>query len=409
MGGESWKLVRSATRRVRTSVRRTGIPVLACALSLAALPDGVAAQETGEETESAAAAKAQGAIHEVRRGDTLWGLAGVYLGSPFLWPRIFENNRQVVEDPHWIYPGELLALPGAGAVAVADASAVAVDPIDTGDAAQAREPVPFAPSSGGRVGVSGFGGSSLFDTSPDIGNVIGRLDIGTYSEPVLVSESDFYRAPLLLREEELPYTGRTVRKLEGNPLDLRIPPGVMVHDQVLIELDALDVVAGDQLRAIRWVSGPDGRNIARSIAVLDVLDADEETARARVTKLFNDYRVGDIVILAEGFDVPETLGQAVDEDGLRTVLAASEIDQPVLGEGDMIFFVSGSQDGVNVGDEFLLFDVRDDADTPASDRLATARVVRVTPETSTARIIDLRDTSPARGSAARRVLRGVSN
>jgi hypothetical protein len=75
----------------------------------------------------------------------------------------------------------------------------------------------------------------------------------------------------------------------------------------------------------------------------------------------------------------------------------------------MIFFVSGSQDGVNVGDEFLLFDVLDDADTPASDRLATARVVRVTPETSTARIIDLRDTSPARGSAARRVLRGVSN
>jgi len=399
MGGESWKLVRS--------VRWTGIPVLACTLSLAALPGVVAAQETGEATESAAAAKAQGAVHEVQRGDTLWDLAGVYLGSPFLWPRIFENNRQVVEDPNWIYPGELLAVPGANAVAVADASSVAVERIETGGAAQ--EAVPFSPLPRGREGVSGFGGSSLFDTSPDIGNVIGRLDVETYGDPVLVSESDFYRAPLLLREDELPYTGRTVRKMEGNPLDLRMPSGLMVHDLVIVELDALDVVAGDQLRAIRWASGHDGRRVARSVAVLDVLDADEETARARVTKLFDDYRVGDIVILAEGFDVPETLGQAVDDDGLTTVLVASEIEQPVLGEGDMIFFGSGSQDGVNIGDEFLLFDVRDDADAHASDRLATARIVRVTPETSTARIIDLRDTSPAPGSAARRVLRGVAN
>ncbi|MFV1985907.1 MAG: LysM peptidoglycan-binding domain-containing protein [Gemmatimonadota bacterium] len=402
MSGESGKLVRRAM-------------VLGCVLSLAVLPVVAAAQESSEVTESAAAAKAQGAVHEVRRGDTLWDLAGVYLGSPFLWPRIFESNRQVVEDPHWIYPGEILALPGESGVATADASAVAVERLETWDTAREQRAAPYEPPPGrgeslpGREVVSGFGGSSLFDTSPDVGSVIGRLDVESYGDPVLVSESDFYRAPLLIREEELSYTGRTVRKLEGNPLGLRMPAGVRVHDLVIIELDALDVVAGDELRAIRWATGLDERRIARSVAMLDVLDADGETARARVTRLFDDYQVGDIVMLAEGFDVPETLGQAVDEDGLKTVVAGAETEQPVWGEGDMIFLEMGSQDGVGIGDEFLLFDIEDDADARASDRLATARIVRVTPETSTARIVDLRDTSPQRGSAARRVLRGISN
>ena len=46
-------------------------------------------------------------VHIVQPGDTLWGLAGHYLGNPYLWPQIWEKNTWVL-DAHWIYPGDPL-------------------------------------------------------------------------------------------------------------------------------------------------------------------------------------------------------------------------------------------------------------------------------------------------------------
>jgi LysM domain len=69
--------------------------------------------------------------YTVKRGDTLWGIASMYLKDPWLWPEVWVINPQI-PNPHLIYPGDQLALAygadGRPSVRVEQAGEVRLDP-----------------------------------------------------------------------------------------------------------------------------------------------------------------------------------------------------------------------------------------------------------------------------------------
>jgi nucleoid-associated protein YgaU len=49
--------------------------------------------------------------HTVKKGESLWRIAGKVYGNPLKWPLIYRANKDKIKHPNKIYPGQVLTIP----------------------------------------------------------------------------------------------------------------------------------------------------------------------------------------------------------------------------------------------------------------------------------------------------------
>ena len=365
------RLDRSAPVDRRSALRTLRIAGMRAALVALVVPAIAFAQETTERR-----------THVVKEGDTLWDLAGAYLTDPFLWPEIYRINTDVVEDPHWIYPGELLQIPGPGELTVAADQPL---PVEQGVEEQQR---PVGPTIFARTT-----SAPSYGTRPTTANRRVRTPVEEV-ERAAVREGEFMAAPWIDRNGGPEQHGEIVALAEMPGIakaadPLRLAP----QDRAYVTLPR-DVGAARGERYLAYELGPpieQGQIIVPTgILVVEQPSTDEATL-VRIERMFGEVKIGNRFIPLERIQLPTDARPAPVDLGVRSkvIWIAS---QSILPSVQHYLLIDASRkDGVSLGDQFTV--IRGRVDLHSGIRLpeqpvALAQVVRVTERGATVMIVD---------------------
>jgi hypothetical protein len=357
--------------------------------------------------------------HTVNRGDTLWDLARTYLGDPLLWPEIYRINTTVVEDPHWIYPGEVLRLTGGAdvsAVPTTDTpppadqqadltdSAVAVNAPDSLRAEEAAAPDDAAPDDAvaePQAGSLDVGNRVDNRDNIDLSPLVGRK-VSQNNEPSLelslarayrpIRKSEFYSSGFLTENQKIP-----MGVLLGTMTPLQIEADNTRNSAQLFTRVAIKPPAGgsyqvgDSLLLVRVLPAfQNYGNIIIPTGLVRVQDVKGEENVAEVIAAYGQISQGNMAIPAEKFVEPGSVRPVPISDGLDAKVLTHRDRQPLSGMQDVIFLDKGRADGVALGDLFELRSIarkREGAPAVTSEVTATVQVVHLGERHSSARVI----------------------
>jgi len=337
--------------------------------------------------------------HTVVRGDNLWDLAQTYLGNAFLWPEIYRLNRDVVEDPHWIFTGEILRLPGEGPPVVSQTPAGEI-------------PAPVAPSlpppldPSARTVFSRDVGAQVPTTPPaTMGTVIYNV------EPhATVRAGQVLSAPYVDREGGPRGFGRILKSGDiAGVAEASERFRFQAYDRIFIAPPAGYVAPeGERYLAIRL--GPvieDQGQIIIPTGIVEVTKAARSgtAAAAKVIRAFNEVAATDRLIPLDTAGMGTTVRPVRVADGPSTTIRWINGEPVLPSVQNFVVLGVSSRNGVRMGDEFVIYKP---SPRPEDGQLrdpeiliGKAQVVRSTPYGVTAVILGQEQPAIKEGMSAR--------
>jgi hypothetical protein len=397
----------------RTTISRSRIGSLLTAGLLLGAP-AARAQDTLE----VGAPQQRPQVHVVQLGETLWALAEHYYGDPLLWPEIYRLNTLVVEDPHWIYPGEELMLGGmveampylpmepplvgdttAGVVDTSQAAMPTVNPVETPPVetpvvdAPPPPPPPPAEASGSTV-------FSRRNRRPAGGLEALGGDVYRYKP---VRRGEFYAAGFLTEGESFPWA-QVLGDAADPPTERSIQTSsAMIYQTIVIRPPgSATYQVGDSLlvaQLSRPVSGWGDVVSPSGIALVSHVTDDE--ILANVVMQFNRVVDGNVAIPLEPFRDPGMTPPVRVENGMTASVIEMKDIHPVANQQNIVFIDAGRSQGVVLGDVFMVLETPDVAQAEVQDPVAMLQIVHVRERSASGFILQVYQPAVLPGQPAR--------
>jgi hypothetical protein len=158
--------------------------------------------------------------YTIKRGDTLWAISGVFLKTPWRWPELWGMNRQDIQNPHRIYPGQVLYLIKSG-----DRALLSTRPAGAGDMSTVRVTprTRYESLSESAIPPVSLQAIEAFLTEPMIVDEatfsLAPRIVATQENRVLVTRGDRAYARALYGDGE---QGEPLRVVDGKSIDYRV-------------------------------------------------------------------------------------------------------------------------------------------------------------------------------------------
>lgn len=320
------------------------------------------------------------ATHTVAPGETLWALAGQYLGDPMLWPEIYRLNTNVVEDPHWIYPGEELRLtadaPSGDSTVVVQQSVGVTPAADTAHVAQAP--------------VSGMNGPTIFSSQGSQFRRSNTYEMAGQRAYRAVREGEYFSSGFLTENQPLP-SGRILSATAARTG--RVNESAQQFTNVMFDVPPGETIQrGDLLLSFRRAEevGIWGELIEPT-GLLRVQSQAGDKWTAEVVRMYGPVMVRQEVIKVQPFVNTSSQRAQPVTGGLEGRVIRLRNDHTVAQTQNAFFIDKGANDGVRLGDIFAIYATRVDEERGGTVELDQGRAIIVSTRagTSTAVIVEL--------------------
>jgi len=279
-----------------------------------------------------------GRIHVVVPGDTLWDISDAYLGTPWVWPSVWTDNRDI-ENPHFIVPDDRIWI-----------SAHEMRRVSAEEAERllARQPL-AADGDGESIGPA----SDSFQTLLHDEGGLNIVRVSSRETTGLISADQLEAAASIVDA---------------------IPERVMLSqgDRVYVGLGGQDASVGDQFTIFRTqekVFDPDTNRLlgyhVKLLGWVEVEETDAEASLAVIQMSGAEMEIGDRVMPRERpiLDV-EVAASPKNIDGRISFFPSSRV---LMGTADYVYLNRGELDGLQVGSPLEVYRTGWQAPEPARD------------------------------------------